>query len=234
MIQRISFNSNYLNRRCSEACRNVWSVSRKGGGEESKEADLTEEKEEEEEEDQDRKVSPADPAAGQKKAVCLWQKEGGWAVGLKFPLLAILCHGTRCTKSYRGSSYDDRTNHSFVGSGFLGKLGRCVIKWGGPRWKVAVQGEEAHHALKVTSFLQEVGEVQVHLVYRWAPGSTRWRWQHCVRWKGPLCWPRSTHAHWCSWAWDTVKEVILFPGAIPQLHGNALGMVDHKEVYFRR
>ena len=75
MIQRISFNGNYLNRRCSEACRNVWSVSRKGGGEESKEADLTEEKEEEkdekEEEDQDRKVSPADPAAGQKKAVCL-------------------------------------------------------------------------------------------------------------------------------------------------------------------
>ena len=78
MIQRISFNGNYLNRRCSEACRNVWSVSRKGGGEESKEADLTEEKEEEEEKkeeekegDQDRKVSPADPAAGQKKAVCL-------------------------------------------------------------------------------------------------------------------------------------------------------------------
>ena len=74
MIQRISFNGNYLNRRCSEACRNVWSVSRKGGGEGSKEADLTEEKEEEEEEeeeDQDRKVSPADPAAGQKKAVCL-------------------------------------------------------------------------------------------------------------------------------------------------------------------
>ena len=29
-----------------------------------------------------------------------------------------------------------------------------------------------------------------------------------------------------------MKEVILFPGAIPQLHGNALGMVDHKEVYF--
>ena len=76
MIQRISFNGNYLNRRCSEACRNVWSVSRKGGGEESKEADLTQEEEEEEEEeekeeDQDRKVSPADPAAGQKKAVCL-------------------------------------------------------------------------------------------------------------------------------------------------------------------
>ena len=68
MIQRISFNGNYLNRRCSEACRNVWSVSRKGGGEESKEADLTQE---EKEEDQDRKVSPADPAAGQKKAVCL-------------------------------------------------------------------------------------------------------------------------------------------------------------------
>ena len=35
---------------------------------------------------------------------------------------------------------------------------------------MAVHGEEAHHALKVTSFLQEVGEVQVHLVYRWAPG----------------------------------------------------------------
>ena len=54
--------------------------------------------------------------------------EGGWAVGLKFPLLAILCHGTRFTKSYRGNSYDDHTNHSFVGSGFLGKPGRCVIK----------------------------------------------------------------------------------------------------------
>ena len=30
---------------------------------------------------------------------------------------------------------------------------------------MAVQGEEAHHALKVTSFLQEVDKVHVHLVY---------------------------------------------------------------------
>ena len=49
------------------------------GQSEGKEPPLTQEREEEEEEeeDEDRKVSPADPAAGQKKAVCLWQKGGG-------------------------------------------------------------------------------------------------------------------------------------------------------------
>ena len=46
------------------------------GQSEGKEPPLTQEREEEEEEeeeerDEDRKVSPADPAAGQKKAVCL-------------------------------------------------------------------------------------------------------------------------------------------------------------------
>ena len=40
------------------------------GQSEGKEPPLTQEREEEEE-DEDRKVSPADPAAGQKKAVCL-------------------------------------------------------------------------------------------------------------------------------------------------------------------
>ena len=56
--------------KCSEACRNVWSVRRKGGGVSSDPGEEEEEKEEEER-DEDRKVSPADPAAGQKKAVCL-------------------------------------------------------------------------------------------------------------------------------------------------------------------